>query len=160
VRPNDDLLPKGIKVTINDDGMVHASDEFLDLLTDNRSKYDWPAGTGAYKSQQIILALETQVADLMHKLTADSAHKIITRVSEWAGNSSNAHRDILQASESDQLRMHDSLLAFDNDSGPRTAIDRLSSLPGISLVIASKVYRFCRYMIGGTVDRHASYFFN
>lgn len=39
-------------------------------------------------------------------------------------------------------------------------IDALCSLPGISLVIASKIYRFCAPTQGAAVDRHASYFFN
>ncbi len=39
-------------------------------------------------------------------------------------------------------------------------INLLSSLSGISLVIASKIYRFCCPTLGASVDRHASYFFN
>ena len=42
----------------------------------------------------------------------------------------------------------------------RAGIDALCSLPGISLVIASKIFRFCSPNQGAAVDRHASYFFN
>jgi hypothetical protein len=45
--------------------------------------------------------------------------------------------------------------------GNRTAaLVALCNLPGISLVIASKIYRFCAPQVGAAVDRHASYFFN
>jgi hypothetical protein len=39
-------------------------------------------------------------------------------------------------------------------------IDALCALPGISMVIASKIYRFCVPTRGAAIDRHASYFFN
>jgi hypothetical protein len=42
----------------------------------------------------------------------------------------------------------------------RHGIETLCLLPGISLVIASKIYRFCAQQTGAAVDRHASYFFN
>jgi hypothetical protein len=42
----------------------------------------------------------------------------------------------------------------------RHGLDSLSGLPGISLVIASKIYRFCYPRVGAAIDRHASYFFN
>jgi len=41
-----------------------------------------------------------------------------------------------------------------------TGIDQLCAINGISLVIASKIYRFCVPNIGAAVDRHTSYFFN
>ncbi|MBN2428029.1 MAG: hypothetical protein JXK94_06820 [Deltaproteobacteria bacterium] len=34
------------------------------------------------------------------------------------------------------------------------------ALPGIRLVIASKIFRFCSPSFGAAIDRHASYFFN
>lgn len=39
-------------------------------------------------------------------------------------------------------------------------LNKLCQLPGISLVIASKIFRFCAPQIGAAVDRHSSYFFN
>jgi hypothetical protein len=47
-----------------------------------------------------------------------------------------------------------------NPAHERTGIDALCALPGISLVIASKIFRFCSPNHGAAVDRHASYFFN
>jgi hypothetical protein len=39
-------------------------------------------------------------------------------------------------------------------------LDQLCGIPGLRLVMATKIYRFCCPEIGAAVDRHASYFFN
>jgi hypothetical protein len=39
-------------------------------------------------------------------------------------------------------------------------LDALSEIPGINLVIASKIFRFTCPYVAAAVDRHASYFFN
>ncbi len=40
------------------------------------------------------------------------------------------------------------------------ALRALAKQPGLSLVMASKVYRFCCPDVRAAVDRHSSYFFN
>jgi len=40
------------------------------------------------------------------------------------------------------------------------ALRELTKQPGLGLVMASKIYRFCSPHIGAAVDRHSSYFFN
>ena len=49
---------------------------------------------------------------------------------------------------------------FDNQHSLYWSLDTLSGLPGLRLVVATKVYRFCCPNWGAAVDRHASYFFN
>jgi len=56
--------------------------------------------------------------------------------------------------------MIDSLIAFDDEASYLNAVDSLADLPGIGLVIATKIFRFCCPAVGAAVDRHASYFFN
>ena len=40
------------------------------------------------------------------------------------------------------------------------ALDELSGVPGMRLVMATKVFRFCHPTVGAALDRHTSYFFN
>lgn len=160
MQPNSDNLPHGVEVTILESGSLLPSTDLSKLLADNRSSYDWPAGTGAATSQAVIISLESRVANLKQSLNESRAHEIVVKVSKWAGNNARAHRAIVAASQNEKKKMMDSLVAFENDASPRNAIDTLANLPGISLVIATKIYRFCCPAVGAAVDRHASYFFN
>ncbi|OGP70346.1 MAG: hypothetical protein A2Z73_01465 [Deltaproteobacteria bacterium RBG_13_60_28] len=130
----------------------------MELLVKARSFYEWPADRGAGESQQTILTLEADVAGRMQALNEENAHRIVAKVSEWAGN--RKHYKIVQAPPDVRVRMLNSLQLFNAPDAPANAIDALSSLPGISLVIASKIFRFCRPTVGAAVDRHTSYFFN
>jgi hypothetical protein len=94
----------------------------------------------------------------MQALNEGNAHRIVTKVSKWAGN--RKHNEIVQANPDGRVQMLNSLRLFDAPDSPANAIDALSNLPGISLVIASKIFRFCRPTVGAAVDRHTSYFFN
>jgi len=123
-----------------------------------RSAYDWPAGTGATESQQTILALGADVAQWMQGLNKEIAHHIVTKVSKWAGN--RKHNAVVQATPVVREKMPKALLLFNAPDGPANAIDTLVDLPGIRLVIASKIFRFCCPPVGAAVDRHTSYFFN
>lgn len=160
MKPNDDSLPNGVEVTILANGSLLLSKELTQLLVHSRSNYDFPAGTGAAKSQEGIISLERYVADLKQSLNESRAHEIVVRVSKWARNNAKAHHAIEAASNNEKAKMLDSLVAFESVASPRNAIDGLRNLPGISLVIATKIYRFCCPAVGAAVDRHASYFFN
>jgi hypothetical protein len=160
MQPADDHLPNGVEVTEVGNGRFQPSAHLSKLLAESRSNYDWPAGTGAAKSQAVIISLEKRVADLMQFLDESSAHEIIMKVSEWAGNNVKAHRTIATASQNQKKKMFDSFVALANKGLPRNALDSLANLPGIGLVIATKIYRFCCPAVGAAVDRHASYFFN
>jgi hypothetical protein len=150
----------GVEVTVLGKGYILPSAAFSELMVESRSSYDWPCGTGAAKSQKVIIDLENCIAELKQTFSEGCAHEIIVKVSEWAGNNARAHRAILAASQNEKKKMVDSLTALENDASTRNGIDMLANLPGISLVIATKVYRFFCPAVGAAVDRHASYFFN
>ena len=160
MRPTDDNLPDGVEVTKIENGSLLPSIHLSKLLVDSRSIYDWPVGTGAATSQAVIISLESRVADIKRSLNESGAHEIVVKISEWAGNNARAHRAILAASQNEKKKMVDSLIAVEREASPRNAIDSLANLPGIGLVIATKIYRFFCPTVGAAVDRHASYFFN
>ena len=130
------------------------------LLVQARSNYDWPAGAGAAASQQRIANLEALVAARVTALNPTTAHQIVVDVSSWAGNNANSHALIVGASPAQQGTMQGATLDLITPTRTSFGINALCALPGISLVIASKIFRFCSPQIGAAVDRHASYFFN
>lgn len=130
------------------------------LLVTARNGYDWPAGTGAYKSQQNIQNLEASVVGRLAVLSVHAAHAIVTDVSQWAGNNAKSHADIVGATSTQQGEMQHAISNLCIPGRESGAIDALCNLPGIGLVIASKIFRFCAPQAGAAVDRHASYFFN
>ena len=67
---------------------------------------------------------------------------------------------IQNATPTTRERMHLAISLLDSPEGLEVGLKALSNLPGISLVIASKIYRFCYPEAGAAIDRHASYFFN
>lgn len=158
--PNDyPSLPPAANLLRNGHGLT-LSNALMDLLVDARETYDWPAGTGARVSQQNIIDLEVLVAGQLVGLNPARAHQIVIAVSEWAGNNAKSHNRILAASFAEQQVMERAIHGLITLGRERGGLDDLCNLPGISLVIASKIYRFCSPQIGAAVDRHASYFFN
>ena len=109
-------------------------------------------------SQQTTLTRETDVARWMQALTVENAHRIVTKVSKWAGN--RRHNAVVQGTPIVKEKIYKALLLFNAPDGPAKAIDALANLAGISLVVASKIFRFCRPTVGAAVDRHTSYLFN
>jgi hypothetical protein len=47
-----------------------------------------------------------------------------------------------------------------NPGGLAAGLDQILSLPGVELVVTTKIFRFCGPQHGAAVDRQASYFFN
>jgi len=160
-QPNDHVqsFPVGVSITRVAE-VCTLSPVLTDLLVTARQDYDWPAGTGAAASQARIIALEGNVCRCLTNLNRTSAHEIVVTVSHWAGNNANSHRQILNATTDQQETMQRAISDLVVPTTASRGIDTLSSLPGISLVIASKIYRFCCPTVGASVDRHASYFFN
>jgi hypothetical protein len=158
--PNDaPSLPPGTSITVADGG-CDISPVLLDLLVDARQDYDWPQGTGAAISQGRIIALEATVSRHTAALGPASAHQIVIDVSRWAGNNALSHHQIVAANAHQQATMQAAINDLLNPATAPRGIDALCMLPGVSLVIASKIYRFCSPAVGAAVDRHASYFFN
>jgi hypothetical protein len=129
-------------------------------LKNARQSYDWPRGTGSQASQQRIITLETNVSAWMVHLSSADAHNIVVSVSSWAVNNKNAHNNIVGATVNQQNQMRNAVNLLRNPTTALQGLDELSNLPGLSLVIASKIYRFCAPTAGAAVDRHSSYFFN
>ncbi|MCU0591243.1 MAG: hypothetical protein MUC57_07195 [Desulfobacterales bacterium] len=141
-------------------GQCNPSRPLINLLIQARNGYDWPAGTGAVQSQQTILNLEAKVRAYLANLTPASAHAIVEAISLWAGNNANSHDQIVAALPVQQVQMQKAISCLITPGQECIGIDALCTLPGISLVIASKIFRFCSPNQGAAVDRHASYFFN
>jgi hypothetical protein len=159
--PNDaPSLPANIVLTRAANGQCSPSQELINILLQARSGYDWPAGTGAAQSQQTILDLEATVRAHLANLTPANALAIVVAVSLWAGNNANSHAQLVGALPVQQVQMQTAISCLVHPGQECAGIDALCALPGISLVIASKIYRFCSPNQGAAVDRHASYFFN
>jgi len=153
-------LPPGTHVTVEPNGNCILSHPLIELLVAARNGYDWPAGTGANISQQCVLNLEMEVAGHLDLLDADAAHQIVVRVSDWAENNDMAHAQLVGATADAKTRMQTAILELIHPGQEALGIDQLCQLPGIRLVIASKIFRFCVPLVGAAIDRHASYFFN
>ena len=158
--PKDAALPQGVELKKLANGQFDLSQTLVDLLVDARRAYDWPSGTGSVESQQAILDLEEDVARLMNQLNADDAHVIVQWVSDWAGNNTLSRKAIEGATADVKARMLHSLKLLNSPGEIGNALASLCHLPGVGLVVASKIYRFCYPEAGAAVDRHASYFFN
>lgn len=158
--PNDaPCFSVGVSIDLAAGGCV-LSAALIDLLVTARQNYDWPRGTGAGISQARIIAVEDRVCRCLAALNPVSAQQIVVEVSGWAGNNLRSRRALLAAAPAAQLAMHDAVVQLLNPLTARHGIENLSALGGISLVVASKIYRFCCPTVGAAVDRHASYFFN
>lgn len=159
--PNDSNLPRGVNMVQDPDAGLIVSTELAYLLVSARNSYDWPEGTGASKSQQTILDLETQAGTWMAELDPAKAHALIQKVSIWGGNNAQAQSQIELASPAIKERMMAAIQSILDPKTLEVGLDRLSELPaGLRLVMATKVYRFCCPTVGAAIDRHASYFFN
>jgi hypothetical protein len=158
--PNDYYLAHDVWIRRLADGNLDLSKALEGLLAESRTNYDWPAGTGPSKSQRVIIDLEREVETSLKELDLERGHQIIRKVSEWGGNRSNAQRKIEGASRDEQVRMRDAIRRVLNPSTLKVGLDDLSCLPGLSLVMATKIFRFCCPSKGAAVDRHASYFLN
>lgn len=159
--PNDSpCLPNGTTLTPHPNGQYTLSNSLVELLLQARNKYDWPRGTGARASQNRILELLTFVNNKLKALSPDTAHAIIVAVSEWAHNNAKTHANIVGATPPQRDYMLKAISRLITPGQEREGITRLCNLPGINLVIASKIFRFCAPNQGAAVDRHTSYFFN
>lgn len=135
------------------------SDKLAVLLSVERESYTWNA-TSAALSQGNILQLEAEVAWRIEHLDAPNAGWIVREVSYWGGNNRKAI-DTLGSSSAEQNGKFGRLIKqLMTPASAQDALRMLAKQPGLSLVMASKVYRFCCPDVGAAVDRHSSYFFN
>jgi hypothetical protein len=130
-----------------------------DLLSEAREQYVWSAQT-ALESQGNIARLERETALRLADLHGDNAQWIIQEVSRWGGNNERAVRTIASASPEQKQTFANLISQLVTSDSTEYALRALTRQPGIGLVMASKIYRFCCPQSGAAVDRHTSYFFN
>ena len=157
---DDSAFPAAVHLSETNDGEVQISSELEKILVSSRQSYDWPNGTGTAVSQQRVIDLEAQVAALIAALNPANARIIIREVCLWGGNNNQAQAAIEDASLTTRTNMMFAIRKVMNPSILGEGLDSLCAVPGIGLVMATKIYRFCCPDWGIAVDRHASYFFN
>ena len=153
-------LPPGVSFSIDADRRSAPSDELISLLVKFREGYCWPSGQTPAESQKTILNLEEEVKAMMATLETEKACAIITRVSNWGGNNALSQREIEGADTSTKQAMKEALQKLNGTETLEKGLRALCAIPGINLVMASKIYRFCFPDQGAALDRHSSYFFN
>ncbi|MFA5810098.1 MAG: hypothetical protein WC935_07175 [Thermoleophilia bacterium] len=153
-----DDLPGNVYVRRSREGRLQLSEGLVDLLRSSRDNYAWPFANTTAQSQQEIIDIERSVGEWMNRLSVETAHQIVIRVSKWAGN--RRHKSVVNADDGAKGEMFEAVRLLAGEDTLSAGLDKLSKVRGISLVIATKVYRFCAPRVGAAVDRHASYFFN
>jgi hypothetical protein len=138
---------------------LRISDPLGDLLSEAREQYVWGA-KAVSESQEIIVRLESETARRLAGLHGDNAQWIIQEVSRWGGNNEKAIRTIASASLEQKQTIAELIGRLLTPGSTEQALCALTKQPGLGLVMASKIYRFCRPQVGAAVDRHSSYFFN
>jgi hypothetical protein len=134
-------------------------DRLVYLLSEAREQYVWGA-EAASESQKIIVRLESETAHRLADLHSDNAQWIIQEVSRWGGNNETAIRTIASASQEQKRTFARLIGQLLTPGSTEHALRALTEQPGLGLVMASKIYRFCCPQVGAAVDRHSSYFFN
>lgn len=141
-------------------GAVSLSGKLAALLVEARNMYAWPIGETAAVSQQRIIDLETETRHRVKDLDVEKAHWIVSQVSMWAGNNARAQCRIDTALSPQKAEFQASVQKLSTSGSVKEALQALSEQPGLGLVIATKVFRFCSPEAGAALDRHCSYFFN
>lgn len=148
------------EISKTENGELELPQVFVDLLVTSRTNYEWPSGAGVQDSQKRIWELENRIKEFRVDLTVTKSKKIVEEVSLWAGNNKKAQDKISKATPATQNIFLKVLQNIHKKDQIKKNLNTLSSLPGLRLVIASKIFRFCAPEIGASIDRHASYFFN
>ena len=130
------------------------------MLVKARNSYAWPMGATAADSQRRILDLETETCRRVINLDSEKAHWIVQQVSSWGGNKPPAQQDLESATHNQKEELATAIRRLLRPGSARSALDALSQQPGLRLVMATKIYRFCAPQVAAAVDRHCSYFFN
>lgn len=141
-------------------GRLSLSNELSKLLIQAREQYAWPKSITAKESQQKIIDLEKQVRIWIGNLSSENTCLIMEKVAEWGGNNAKGMSTVRGMSPEQGRQSAEWLGQLLDPGSARLALLHLTSLPGIDLVMASKIYRFCAPETGAAIDRHCSYFFN
>lgn len=159
--PNDALVFKsGVQILASDGERMRVSDGLAELLVQAREAYAWPKERTSKESRKRVAELELRVEGLAAHLNSRNAQLILGEVSDWGGNNARAQEAISSASPARCREFERTITELCHTSQRRSALRGLADQPGIDLVMATKVYRFCVPNVGAAVDRHCSYFFN
>jgi hypothetical protein len=159
--PNDaPVFGNDIHVQRSSAGAILLSARLAEILVEARGSYVWPIGAGAADSQRRILGLETETCRRIIDLDSDKAHWIIEQVSSWGGNKPRAQQDLESATRNQKDEFTTAIRGLLRPGSAKGALDALSQQPGLRLVMATKIYRFCAPQVAAALDRHCSYFFN
>jgi hypothetical protein len=137
--PRDSDLPERVHICELANGTFTISDEFAELIVASRNNYDWPENTGSAESQKTIIDLETNVANWMVQLAPTNAHAIVREVSKWGGNNRDAQARIATATSATQALMSSAIQQIMSVRTLNNGLDKLSELPGLGLVMATKI---------------------
>lgn len=135
------------------------SDGLADLLSAAREQYVWKGKT-AKESQAKIMWLEHETACRLANLDGANARWICLNVSEWGGNNDRALGALANGTSEQTCRLTKLISQLLMNTSIKDTLRELAKQPGLNLVMASKIYRFCSPQTGAALDRHSSYFFN
>lgn len=93
--------------------------------------------------QRAVLDLEQGVRIRLTDLDAESVMWIACAVSEWGGDNQKAIEVVLTATPEENKHLAELIGRLLSPSTAKSAIFELTAHPGIGLVMASKIYRFC-----------------
>jgi hypothetical protein len=157
--PNDaDVFPEGVELLPDTEGHLLPTDRLATLFVEARNAYRWPFRLEPHASQFAIHDLERNTEASLRALTLDTAYDLVVGISEWAGN--RRHSELVSADDDTRASIFSAVTELIQPGQEAHALNNLSNLPGISLVVASKIFRFVRPREGASIDRHTSYFFN
>ncbi len=137
-------------------GTLAVSPALADLLIEARNNYAWRGLTG--DSQKKIRDLTRDAARTMEMPAPVAIQQLIARIAKWGGGRQDAR--IARWDADDRARAVAATIGLRRMQDISTWLLELAALPGIGLVIATKVFRFVAPDIGAAGDRHSTYFTN
>jgi hypothetical protein len=152
-------LPSGVALTRDRDA-CRPSESLTTLLVAAREAYEWPLGAGAETSQTQLVALEMDICRKMEARDPALAHEVVVSASQWAGNEATAHARIVKATREERAVMEKALMQVMNLAAAPAAVEALAALPGVGLVLATKLNRLSMPYMTAAVDEHSAAFFN
>jgi hypothetical protein len=159
--PNDaSVFGSELHILASEVGTLWLSDALVDLFIQSRERYAWPKKQTAQESQKEVIDIEQQFHSLTANVDDENAQLIVQRVSTWGGNNATAKHAIRCASQAQKHEFARLILELLSPSTIKSALRRLAGQPGVDLVMATKIYRFCVPRAGAALDRHCSYFSN
>lgn len=145
-----------MQILVSPQGEFSPSTGLVDLFVRGREAYQWKDAPSP--SQQRVIDVEQQVSNLVENLTPERAREIVSVVLRWEERDGHSHRIIDDAVPDTSVEMERCIRSL--ACSTTGSLDRLSQLPGLTLLQASSIYRFCCPGDGASIDGHSSYFFN